>query len=582
MHDLNDALDELRHVIPYAHSPSVRKLSKIATLLLAKNYILMQNNAINELRQVLLCLHQHAALSLPQPLSASIAALLASLGPIISSTQQSNAAANSSSSFASTTASPATTTTSAGTVANATPGATDYADLNRPGTNQSVGWSPTGGDKSKQTGCEQVASDNNNRQGLMPTNQQPNGLGNSVQNRRRKYNMLINRILNDFASAQQHKQQLQLPVIAQQSSKGAVQPMPAGDRSMLIASASLPPRSKPPVSSGAQVPMPVSCSSAGEAVYNCSTYQPTGGASEAAPAATTAIRFGWERRVEPEMVAAGEAATKGNSNNGSQRYLCCGETAQRGGRPAGDRSQSSTSSSSPSSPVSVGGGDNSNGNGHGSGDSLFDSNAQCNNSSGRERELPKERPSSHLTSNCDLTDSAGRLEPECSTSSSHSSDSLSTGGHCSDAITGGDKSASSGSGRLAAAGERRNLECGPASGNHEVDGQALSPATSSSSQESSPSTYPSSSATETNNAADDMRTQPEVHRHAQLERIIDDDGDDGRRPKRNGRKRAPSIDNPDRSRRLRQQQQQSSVTSEQVQDNDALHDTSSFGSRITW
>lgn len=40
MHDLNDALDELRSVIPYAHSPSVRKLSKIATLLLAKNYIL--------------------------------------------------------------------------------------------------------------------------------------------------------------------------------------------------------------------------------------------------------------------------------------------------------------------------------------------------------------------------------------------------------------------------------------------------------------------------------------------------------------------------------------------------------------
>ena len=42
MHDLNDALDDLRNVIPYAHSPSVRKLSKIATLLLAKNYILMQ------------------------------------------------------------------------------------------------------------------------------------------------------------------------------------------------------------------------------------------------------------------------------------------------------------------------------------------------------------------------------------------------------------------------------------------------------------------------------------------------------------------------------------------------------------
>ena len=52
MHDLNDALDELRAVIPYAHSPSVRKLSKIATLLLAKNYILMQAAAIDEMRQL--------------------------------------------------------------------------------------------------------------------------------------------------------------------------------------------------------------------------------------------------------------------------------------------------------------------------------------------------------------------------------------------------------------------------------------------------------------------------------------------------------------------------------------------------
>ncbi|KAG7311290.1 hypothetical protein JYU34_002322 [Plutella xylostella] len=52
MHDLNDALDELRGVIPYAHSPSVRKLSKIATLLLAKNYILMQASALEELRRL--------------------------------------------------------------------------------------------------------------------------------------------------------------------------------------------------------------------------------------------------------------------------------------------------------------------------------------------------------------------------------------------------------------------------------------------------------------------------------------------------------------------------------------------------
>ena len=57
MHDLNDSLDELRSVIPYAHSPSVRKLSKIATLLLAKNYIMMQANALDEMRRIIGCMH---------------------------------------------------------------------------------------------------------------------------------------------------------------------------------------------------------------------------------------------------------------------------------------------------------------------------------------------------------------------------------------------------------------------------------------------------------------------------------------------------------------------------------------------
>lgn len=61
MHDLNDALDELRSVIPYAHSPSVRKLSKIATLLLAKNYILMQANALDELRRIIAYMNQQQA-----------------------------------------------------------------------------------------------------------------------------------------------------------------------------------------------------------------------------------------------------------------------------------------------------------------------------------------------------------------------------------------------------------------------------------------------------------------------------------------------------------------------------------------
>ncbi|XP_066242460.1 class E basic helix-loop-helix protein 23 [Saccopteryx leptura] len=65
MHDLNDALDGLRAVIPYAHSPSVRKLSKIATLLLAKNYILMQAQALDEMRRLVAYLNQGQGLGAP-------------------------------------------------------------------------------------------------------------------------------------------------------------------------------------------------------------------------------------------------------------------------------------------------------------------------------------------------------------------------------------------------------------------------------------------------------------------------------------------------------------------------------------
>ncbi|XP_007952897.1 class E basic helix-loop-helix protein 23 [Orycteropus afer afer] len=65
MHDLNDALDGLRAVIPYAHSPSVRKLSKIATLLLAKNYILMQAQALDEMRRLVAYLNQGQSLAAP-------------------------------------------------------------------------------------------------------------------------------------------------------------------------------------------------------------------------------------------------------------------------------------------------------------------------------------------------------------------------------------------------------------------------------------------------------------------------------------------------------------------------------------
>ncbi|XP_029499608.1 class E basic helix-loop-helix protein 23-like [Oncorhynchus nerka] len=67
MHDLNDALDGLRSVIPYAHSPSVRKLSKIATLLLAKNYILMQAQALEEMRRLVAYLNQGQSITSPIP-----------------------------------------------------------------------------------------------------------------------------------------------------------------------------------------------------------------------------------------------------------------------------------------------------------------------------------------------------------------------------------------------------------------------------------------------------------------------------------------------------------------------------------
>ncbi|XP_033964776.1 class E basic helix-loop-helix protein 22 [Pseudochaenichthys georgianus] len=83
MHDLNDALDELRGVIPYAHSPSVRKLSKIATLLLAKNYILMQAQALEEMRRLVAYLNQGQAIS-----AASIPATTALAAPGLGAYEQ--------------------------------------------------------------------------------------------------------------------------------------------------------------------------------------------------------------------------------------------------------------------------------------------------------------------------------------------------------------------------------------------------------------------------------------------------------------------------------------------------------------
>jgi len=59
MHDLNSALEGLREVIPYARNPSVRKLSKMATLLLARNYIIMLTKTLDDMRQHLATCYQN-------------------------------------------------------------------------------------------------------------------------------------------------------------------------------------------------------------------------------------------------------------------------------------------------------------------------------------------------------------------------------------------------------------------------------------------------------------------------------------------------------------------------------------------
>ena len=78
MHDLNAALDGLRDVMPYAHGPSVRKLSKIATLLLAKNYILMPQNSLEEMKKLL------ATIQAQQSAVPAVSASVLSFPPMIS------------------------------------------------------------------------------------------------------------------------------------------------------------------------------------------------------------------------------------------------------------------------------------------------------------------------------------------------------------------------------------------------------------------------------------------------------------------------------------------------------------------
>lgn len=204
MHDLNDALDELRHVIPYAHSPSVRKLSKIATLLLAKNYILMQTNALNELRRVLICMHQHSGASIPQTLSASVAALLGNSGNVPAVDQL---VKHDSWSPGGATVAPVSASLPGGArthlrgvnehEAAVSSSAAVLTTMASSGLN-SIASSATAAATAVATTTTTAlpSSKNVHQAGKLVDEQQTI----SVQNRRRKYNMLINRILGDVAT----------------------------------------------------------------------------------------------------------------------------------------------------------------------------------------------------------------------------------------------------------------------------------------------------------------------------------------------------------------------------------------------
>ncbi|XP_050788599.1 oligodendrocyte transcription factor 2-like [Gopherus flavomarginatus] len=79
MHDLNQALDGLRAVMPYAQGPAVRKLSKLATLLLARSYILALSGSLQDMRRLLSELHPLPRLR-PVPASPSACSLAAAPG----------------------------------------------------------------------------------------------------------------------------------------------------------------------------------------------------------------------------------------------------------------------------------------------------------------------------------------------------------------------------------------------------------------------------------------------------------------------------------------------------------------------
>uniref|UniRef100_A0A1I8I3E6 BHLH domain-containing protein n=1 Tax=Macrostomum lignano TaxID=282301 RepID=A0A1I8I3E6_9PLAT len=70
MHDLNAAMDGLRSVMPQQTGPSVRKLSKIATLMLAKNYIVALSRALEDSQRLLMEQLQQQSPSIALPAAA--------------------------------------------------------------------------------------------------------------------------------------------------------------------------------------------------------------------------------------------------------------------------------------------------------------------------------------------------------------------------------------------------------------------------------------------------------------------------------------------------------------------------------
>ncbi|KAK6056914.1 Helix-loop-helix DNA-binding domain protein [Cooperia oncophora] len=65
MHDLNEALEELRSCLPYSQDQSARKMSKINTLLLACNWIRQLTIRNHELQKQLAALRAEDRISVP-------------------------------------------------------------------------------------------------------------------------------------------------------------------------------------------------------------------------------------------------------------------------------------------------------------------------------------------------------------------------------------------------------------------------------------------------------------------------------------------------------------------------------------